>query len=207
MCIAHLLLQSAIEDTLARINLLGGVEGYVVVDNAVSCLTLLSTLCMCLARRGRGPSFAVFCCLSCTSVLQGTILRQSKSLSPGDAAIYAKEMAALTAKARHVVRDLNPKVSSYEFDAACQPGRPPSEGVHRSSIHACLLSYLQNDLEIFRLRGREREILTAPGPDDAFLVIVIQRWTAAAPEPAAAGLPAGPGMAAAAAGGAGAGGK
>ncbi len=63
----------------------------------------------------------------------------------------------------------------------------------------------QNDLEIFRLRGREREILTAPGPNDAFLVIVIQRWASAAPEPLPGGVAAGGGMAAAAAiGGAGA---
>ena len=41
----------------------------------------------------------------------------------------------------------------------------------------------RNDLEIFRVRGREREILTAPGPGDAFLAIVIQRWAAAPSDP------------------------
>lgn len=103
------LLQSAIEDTLARINLLGGVEGYVVVDNAVSrlhspdvCVSDSTVLQKhCASRDVAIPGLLR---------MQGTILRQSKSLSPGDAAIYAKEMAALTAKARHVVRDLNPKV-------------------------------------------------------------------------------------------------
>jgi dynein light chain roadblock-type len=90
----------------------------------------------------------------------GTILRQSKSLSSSDAAIFATEMSKLTAKARHVVRDLNPK----------------------------------NDLEIFRVRCKEREILTAPGPDDSYLVIVIQKWTPTVPEaplpPTAAPAPA-----------------
>ena len=36
---------------------------------------------------------------------------------------------------------------------------------------------------MFRLRGREREIIAAPGPGDAFLVIVVQRWV---PAPVAA---------------------
>ena len=36
---------------------------------------------------------------------------------------------------------------------------------------------LQNDLEIFRLRSKDREILAAPG--DEFLVIIIQKWQAA----------------------------
>ena len=33
---------------------------------------------------------------------------------------------------------------------------------------------MQNDLEFFRLRGRELEVLCAPSAD--FLVIVLQRW-------------------------------
>lgn len=135
---------SAIEDTLQRIALLGGVEGYVIVDKV---------------RRSCGLS--VGCCLSAVQFSSlspcpfrfsppqaGTILRQSKSLSSTDAAIFATEMSKLTAKARHVIRDLNPK----------------------------------NDLEIFRVRCKEREILTAPGPDDSYLAIVIQRWTPTVPE-------------------------
>lgn len=74
----------------------------------------------------------------------GTILRQSKTLSATEAARYATEMLKLTAKARHVVRDIEPK----------------------------------NELEFFRLRGKEREILAAPG--DNFMVVVIQRWKCAA---------------------------
>lgn len=122
---------AGVEETLARIGGLGGVDGYVIVDKS------------------------------------GVIIRQSKSLSSEDAAVYATEMSALASKARHVVRDLNPKT----------------------------------DLDIFRLRGREREILTAPGPDDAFLVIVIQKWTSAPPDTSALAstLPAGGAMAAVAA--------
>jgi hypothetical protein len=83
------------------------------------------------------------------------------------------------------------------FTADCgNPGAPQlNVGIHRLLSHAIL----QNDLEIFRLRGRDREIVTAPGPGDAFLVIVIQRWSPASPDPmagAGAGLPAGTGMAA-----------
>lgn len=67
---------------------------------------------------------------------------------------------------------------------------------------------LQNDLEIFRLRAREKEILVAPGPANAFLVIVIQKWTPTVADDFAAGMPvaAGSGAAAAAAVGAGGGG-
>jgi hypothetical protein len=56
------------------LQLLGGVEGYVIVDN------------------------------------KGTILRHSKSLSTTAASDYAHEMIKLAHKARHVVRDLEPKV-------------------------------------------------------------------------------------------------
>ena len=65
---------SAIEETLARINLMGGVEGYVIVDH------------------------------------RGTILRHSKSLSAAQAEDYAHALSGLTQMARHVVRDLEPKV-------------------------------------------------------------------------------------------------
>lgn len=106
---------SAVEEMLARIASMGGVEGYVIVDN------------------------------------KGVILRQSKSLSSADASTFAIEMLRLTAKARHTVRDLDPK----------------------------------NDLEFFRLRGKEREILAAPGPGDAFLAFVIQKWTPSASDASA----------------------
>lgn len=36
---------------------------------------------------------------------------------------------------------------------------------------------LQNDLQFFRLRAKERELLCAPGEN--YLVILIQRWTPA----------------------------
>lgn len=67
---------SAIEETLARINLMGGVEGYVIVDH------------------------------------RGTILRHSKSLTAAQAEDYAHALSGLTQMARHVVRDLEPKVCS-----------------------------------------------------------------------------------------------
>jgi dynein light chain roadblock-type len=71
---------------------------------------------------------------------KGVLLRQSKGISTADAVKFAAEMIKLTGKARHVVRDLDPK----------------------------------NELEIFRLRTKEREILAAPSEE--FLVIVVQRW-------------------------------
>jgi hypothetical protein len=52
-----------------------------------------------------------------------------------DAAKYASEVLRLTQKARHVVRDLDPK----------------------------------NDLEIMRLRAKDREILAAPGDEEVLL--------------------------------------
>lgn len=41
---------------------------------------------------------------------QATVLRSSKSLPPGEAAVIAAEMLALTSTARRAMRDLNPKV-------------------------------------------------------------------------------------------------
>ena len=75
---------------------------------------------------------------------KGNILRQSKGISTADALRFATDVMKLTQKARHVVRDLDPK----------------------------------NDLEIMRLRAKDREILAAPGDD--FLVIIIQKWREAA---------------------------
>lgn len=93
---------SAIEEMLARIAVMGGVEGYVIVDS------------------------------------EGAVLRQSKGMNNETAAKCGMEMMRLTQKARHVVRDLDPS----------------------------------NDLQFFRLKATEREILAAPG--EGFLVIVIQ---------------------------------
>jgi hypothetical protein len=67
-------------------------------------------------------------------------------------------------------------------------------------------NFLQNDLEVFRLRGREKEIIVAPGPACAFLVIVIQRWSPTMPDEFSAlssNAPAGSGAAAVASTGAG----
>ena len=43
---------------------------------------------------------------------EGGILRQSKGLTARDAAAYAAPVLVLTNRARHAVRDLDPKVSS-----------------------------------------------------------------------------------------------
>lgn len=45
---------------------------------------------------------------------------------------------------------------------------------------------VQNDLEIFRMRSKEHEIMAAPGPGGAFLLIVIQKWTPTSSEEYAA---------------------
>jgi hypothetical protein len=64
---------------------------------------LLITGCVPLANaQRRAAKYVIF--------LQGTILRQSKSISTTEAAEYAHEMLRLSQKARHVVRDLDPKV-------------------------------------------------------------------------------------------------
>lgn len=66
------------------------------------------------------------------------------------------------------------------------------------------LLHSQNDLEVFRLRGREREILASPGPADAFLVIVVQKWSPSSGEDYAMTLPVGAGGGAGVGAGAGA---
>ena len=81
-----------------------------------------------------------------SSPAQGVLLRHSKSYSVSKAQEVAGDVGRLTAQARHVVRDLEPR----------------------------------NDLELFRLRGKEREILVAPGPD--FMMFVVQRWRVAQSE-------------------------
>ena len=42
----------------------------------------------------------------------GAILRQSKGMTAREAAAYAAPVLALTQRARHAVRDLDPKVSA-----------------------------------------------------------------------------------------------
>ena len=107
---------------------------------------------------------------------QGTVLRSSKSLPAGEAAVIAAEMLALTSTARRAMRDLNPKVRA-------RSQRVRAAFFLRSRAASTLSSPRQTDLTVFRLRGREREIIAAPGPGDAFLVIVVQRWV---PAPVAA---------------------
>jgi hypothetical protein len=50
----------------------------------------------------------------------GAVLRQSKSFTDEVAASYAEEVFKLTTRARHFVRDLDPKVRAH--------GRQPSAG-------------------------------------------------------------------------------
>jgi hypothetical protein len=65
---------SQIEETLARISKMGGVEGFVITDS------------------------------------EGVVVRQSKSFTDEQAAMYSLEVLRLTNRARHFVRDLDPKV-------------------------------------------------------------------------------------------------
>ena len=58
---------------LARISVMGGVEGYLIVDNS------------------------------------GAVLRHSKAMGAEQSSLYATEVLRLTARARHVVRDLDPR--------------------------------------------------------------------------------------------------
>jgi hypothetical protein len=111
--------QSAIEETLARISLMGGVEAYVITDGKGASLPPP-------ALRVARPRVATIADRKCTTVRQarshdspsprtpnhraGNILRQSKGITADQAAKYAAEMMKLTMKARHVVRDLDPKV-------------------------------------------------------------------------------------------------
>ena len=131
-----LAMQSAIEETLARIGVMTGVEGYVIVDHNVS------------TRRGAaytqaaavGATTAIGCLALASSAPQGVLLRHSKSFTQDQAIEFSNELRELTQKARHVVRDLEPR----------------------------------DDLKLFRLRGKEKEILVTPSQD--FMVFVVQRW-------------------------------
>lgn len=191
-----------------RIAAVKGVEGYVIVDNTVGggggrwpAGAAAAAAFNGIAGRSTTPSDVA----PPTGWLQGTILRQSKSLSAPDAAVYASEMTKLAQKARHVVRDLDPKVSGgrsmmmARCHRALSPLLPRGACARASSCAPASISrqsatvfvsvhhpplqvhrHLQNDLEIFRLRAQEHEILVAPGPAGAFTVIVIQRWTPSA---------------------------
>lgn len=81
---------------------MGGVESYVITDNkgwfevaSFAPTTLQSSL-------------------TCSFQLSGIILRQSKGISSADAVRFASEILKLASRARHVIRDLDPKVS-YSF--------------------------------------------------------------------------------------------
>ena len=142
----------SVEDILARIRAMPGVEGYLIVDNEVRTAV----------QRGRRPCVRRRpprrCPPHCRPPrrrrprAQGSVLRCSKSLSASEAATLAAEMMALTRSARRAVRDVTPR----------------------------------SDLCVLRLRGHEREILAAPGPGEAFLIVVIQWWLRQPPEPLAA---------------------
>ena len=135
---------------------------------------------------------------------EGSILRMSKGLSARDAGMYASQVLALTARARHAVRDLDPKVRAA---ASAPPRAPPRRSAAplpprgggarvggeevgaRGSDEGCAHTPPppfppQDDLEFFRLRTKDgREILAAPGSNS--LVVVVQRWKTAADAAAA----------------------
>ena len=77
------LVMSQIEETLARIAKMGGVEGFVITDS------------------------------------EGVVVRQSKSFTDEQAAMYSLEVLRLTNRARHFVRDLDPKVRCVSLLRGC----------------------------------------------------------------------------------------
>lgn len=84
ICLAlHTLEMSQIEETLARIAKMGGVEGFVITDS------------------------------------EGVVVRQSKSFTDEQAAMYSLEVLRLTNRARHFVRDLDPKVRCVNLRRVC----------------------------------------------------------------------------------------
>ena len=111
---------------------------------------------------------------------EGVILRQSKAFSDELAQSYAAEVVKLARRARHVVRDLDPKVrgpAARPLRGAAHPTPCPLSRLfaHPSPAHS---QPSQTDLEFFRMRMRNnREILAAPGK--GFLVVVVQHWQAA----------------------------
>lgn len=92
----------------------------------------------------------------------GEVLRKMPGLATEKAKDYGDEVTKLAKKARHVVRDLDPKVSARVVS---------SDALSRGFSLLCLLTYLvpdmscdlQNDLQFLRLRTRDKEALIAPG--------------------------------------------
>ena len=117
---------------------------------------------------------------------EGAVVRQSKSFSDEVAASYATEVNKLTKRARHLVRDLDPKVRQPAVRAHASAvffGAPPCPTL-TCQLFPTPHATPQNDLEFFRLRtGGSREILAAPG--DNSLVIVVQVWRTASEAAAA----------------------
>ena len=128
---------------------------------------------------------------------EGHVLRQSKSYTDEEAGQYALEVLKLTKRARHVVRDLEPKVRMVDgrggsgggargLAGRAAPGFSPAAlgwgrralsrtapSSHPRTLPRTRSRTAQTDLEFFRLRMKNnREILAAPGKD--FLVVVVR---------------------------------
>lgn len=82
---------------------------------------------------------------------QGTVLRSSKSLPAGEAAVIAAEMLALTSTARRAMRDLNPKVRARS--QACARGVFPPVAC---CLHS-LLSTADGPDRVSAARARARD--------------------------------------------------
>ena len=84
---------------------MGGVESYVITDNkgwfGVASL--------------HQHHYNLLSPLTCSFQLPGIILRQSKGISSADAVRFASEILKLASRARHVIRDLDPKVRLCYF--------------------------------------------------------------------------------------------
>jgi len=134
-----------VEETLARIALMGGVEGYVIAD------------------------------------VTGVVLRQSKSFSSETASTYAREVLSLTRRARHVVRDLDPKVrlgSALLAQVRSRCLHLPSKLTPPLSTSTSTSLPSQNDLEFFRLRLKSNKEILASLSDNS-IVVVVQTWKTA----------------------------
>jgi hypothetical protein len=136
-------LQSAVEETLARIALMGGVTGFIICNG------------------------------------DGGILRQSKGLTARDAAAYAAPVLVLTNRARHAVRDLDPKVSEraermgfdeFEYDCIFARMRSGGGGGGGGGIYIYVMTIFQNEACLCKM-GEDgsvcalyRERASAPTP-------------------------------------------
>lgn len=121
--------QSAIEETLKRIEKQPGVEGFVIVDD------------------------------------QGNVLRHRRDMTEEAAKLLADNMWALSQRAMHTVRDIEPTVRSGGGECA-----DAGLGVqHRFEAPVswlatvCVCVHAQNKLNFFRLRMKHLEVLAAPG--------------------------------------------